>query len=249
MKNTHDTITALASTPEAFDPEWSQATLAGILAEAPTAQPARPWWRKTRARGVAVVAAGAIALSAGAAFALGSPEEVVKDTLLDFSRQPNTSGNGLGVLDDPAVVAQFQSENGLFTVWIATSSSGKVCYAMSDGAWNGEGAPTKNQLEYGCGGEMWDQGLGRTVWLSRPEQLGGFFKDSGPLLYGVSPYPDAVEVRVQGEGVNRTLPVRADSHGYGAALPEAAAATEVTVTFLDETGRTLGTKRWVAPIG
>lgn len=246
---THDTISALAPTPEAFEPEWSQATVAGILAEAPAAQPTRPWWRKTRARGVAVVAAGAIALTTGAAFALGGPEQVVKDTLLDFSRQPNTSGNGLGVLDDPAVVAQFQSENGLFTVWIAESSSGKVCYAMSDGAWNGEGTPTKDQLEYGCGGDVWDHELGRTVWLSRPEQLGGFFKDSGPLLYGVSPYPEAVEVRVQGAGVNRTLPVRPDSHGYGAALPEAAAAAAVTVTFLDDAGRTLGTKRWVAPAG
>jgi len=69
------------------------------------------------------------------------------------------------------------------------------------------------------------------------------------MVYGVSAYPDAVEVRVQGEGVDRTLPIRADSHGYGAALPEAAQARAVTLTFVDAAGQALGTRRVVAPVG
>ncbi len=86
--------------------------------------------------------------------------------------------------------------------------------------------------------------------FTRPDQLGGFFKDdAGPLLYGVSPYPDAVAVHVRGDGVDRTLPLQADSHGYGAALPEATDADAVTLTFLDEAGAELGSTRWVAPVG
>ena len=48
---------------------------------------------------------------------------------------------------------------------------------------------------------------------------------------------------------DRTLPLRADSHGYGAAIPEASAAIAVTLTFLDDAGRELGSKRLMAPVG
>jgi hypothetical protein len=87
------------------------------------------------------------------------------------------------------------------------------------------------------------------VELTRPDQLGGFFKDEDPMVYGVSPYADAVAVRVVGNGVDRTLPVRSDSHGYGAVVPEAANAKAVTLTFLDGAGQVLGTKRVIAPVG
>lgn len=56
-------------------------------------------------------------------------------------------------------------------------------------------------------------------------------------------------MHVRGDGVDRTLPLRADSHGYGAALPEAADADAVTLTFLDDAGTELGSTRWVAPAG
>ena len=49
--------------------------------------------------------------------------------------------------------------------------------------------------------------------------------------------------------MDRTLPVRPDSHGYGAAIPEASGAVAVTLTFLDEAGRELGSRRIVAPVG
>jgi hypothetical protein len=248
---THDAITALAPTPEPLDPEWSATTLAGILADGPDpARAAAPWWWRTRRRAVALVAAGVVTLSAGAAVAVGGPVEVVRDAILDFSNQPNTTGNGLGKLDDPELVAQFDIPQGVFAIWIATSSSGKVCYASSDGVWDGVGVPTKTELEYGCGGEVLTPDAQSSEPLTRPDQLGGFFKDTdGPIVYGVSPYPDAVRVRVRGAGVDRTLPLRADSHGYGAAIPEASDADAVTLTFLDGTGRELGTRRWVAPIG
>ena len=249
---THDTITALAPTPEPMEPEWSATTLASILADQPEAPRATaPWWRRTRRRAAALVAAGAITLTAGTAVAVGGPIDVVRDAILDFSNQPNTTGNGLGKLDDPQLVAQFRLEDGgIFALWIATSSTGKVCYASSDGVWNGEGTPTKSELEYGCGGQVITPDAQHTQPLTRPDQLGGFFKDTdGPIVYGVSPYPDAVKARVQGDGVDRTLPVRADSQGYGAAIPEASGTKAVTVTYLDESGHELGSRRWIAPIG
>ena len=91
---------------------------------------------------------------------------------------------------------------------------------------------------------------GRTAELARVDQLGGFFKDSGgPIVYGISPYSAAVRAHVQGLGVDRTLPIRSDSHGYGAAIPEASGARAVTITFLDGAGHLLGSKRRVAPVG
>jgi hypothetical protein len=181
----------------------------------------------------------------------GGPTDVVRDVLTEFGQQPNTTGNDIGELHDPHLVAQFSSESGVFAVWIATSSKGAVCYAMADGTWDGQGLPTKDQLgDYGCGGEIW-AGPGRPPEeLTRPDQLGGFFKDNdGPLLYGVSAWPAAVTVHVQADGVDRVLPVRSDSHGYGAALPEAAHVPAVDLTFLDAAGNVLGTKHVIAPVG
>jgi hypothetical protein len=254
MTTTHDRVSALAPTPEAFEPEWSRDTLGTILTEAPAPSPApHPWWRGSRRRAAALVAAAAVALSAGTAVAGGGPVEVVKNALLDFSKQPNTTANGLGRLDDPELVAKFRTKIGIFALWVATSSSGKVCFAMANGTWDGEGVPTRGQLGYGCGGVLVDRAdPDQTTELTRPEQLGGFFKDSGgPIAYGISPYPDAVSVRLQGPGVDRTLPIRSDSHGFGAAIPEASRATAITVTFLDDAGRVLGPvpMRWVAPVG
>jgi hypothetical protein len=195
--------------------------------------------------------AGALTLTTATAVAVGGPTDVVKRAILDFGKDPNSTAHGIGPLPDPELVAQFTAENGVFAVWVATSSSGVVCYAMSDGEWDGEGSPTKDQLSsYGCGGEIY-VGPGRPPEeLTRADQLGGFFKDDdGPLVYGVSPYLDAVSVSVQGTGVDRTLPVDPESHGYGAALPEAEHAATVTLTFTDAEGRVLGAKRSTAPIG
>ncbi len=248
---TEDKIAALKPTPETFDPTWSSLTLTGILADAPVPEAvSAPSWRSGRRRTLTLVATGVLALTTGAAVAVGGPTQVVKDAIVSFSNQPNTTGNGLGVLEDPALVARFRTERGIFAFWIATSSSGKVCYAKSDGSWDGEGVPARGQLEYGCGGDHLSHDGERVEPLTRPDQLGGFFKDdSGPLLYGVSPYPDAVTVHVQGEGVDRTLTLREDSHGYGAALPEASGADALTLTFLDDAGVALGSTRWVAPVG
>ena len=254
MTTTKDQIAKLAPTPESFEPRWSRETLAAILAEGPS--PARrnhSRWRATRRRTAALITAGVAALGAGTAVAGSGPLEVVKDALLDFTQQPNTSANGLGRLHDPELVAKFRVKNGIFAFWVATSSNGQVCYADADGTWDGEGLPTKSQLDYGCGGVLVDSAdPHQTRDLTRPEQLGGFFKDSdGPLVYGISPYPGAVSVRVQGPGVDRTLPIRADSHGFGSAIPEASRAVAITLTFLDHAGRALGPRptRWVAPVG
>ncbi len=251
---TQDQIAKLAPPLESFEPGWSRETLATILAEGPSpARSNRRSWRTTRRRAAALIVAGVVALGAGTAVAAGGPVEVIKNALLDFSNQPNTSAGGLGRLHDPELIAKFRTKNGIFAFWVATSSNGQVCYADANGTWDGEGLPTKSQLDYGCGGVLVDSAdPDQTTDLTRPEQLGGFFKDSdGPLVYGISPYPNAVSVRVQGVGVNRTLPIRSDSHGFGSAIPEASRATAITLTFLDETGRALGPEptRWVAPVG
>lgn len=252
MTTTHDQVTKLAPTPDPLEPGWSRETLARILTERPAPEHnPRPWWRRTRRRLTAVIVAGVVALTAGTAVAVGGPGQVVKDALLDFSRQPNTSGNGLGRLEDPQLVAKFRTPRGVFAFWVATSSNGGVCYADANGTWDGDGVPTKRQLDYGCGGTIIKPtDPNTTMELTRVDQVGGFFKDSdGPLIYGVSPYADAVQARVRGAGVDRTLPVRSDSHGFGSAIPEASRATAVTVTFLDGAGTPLGSKRWVAPVG
>lgn len=244
MKNS--TLLALAPVPEPFDPEWSQTTLADIVS-AERSTPARQ--HKNRRRVLIGLAAGLVTVSTATAVAVGGPSDAVKRVILDFGKQPNTSANGLGELQDPQLVAKFPMQTGLFSLWVATSSTGKVCFAYSDGQWNGEGNPTKDQLEYGCGGEIYVGPDQPPEELTRPDQIGGFFKDEGPVVYGISPYPDAATVRVQGTGVDRTLPVRPDSHGYGAALPEADHASEVTLTFLDADGRVLGSTRSIAPVG
>jgi hypothetical protein len=239
---TIDTVIALAPASGALEPEWAQATLESILAE-----PSRPT-RRSRGRKIAAAGAAAVTLFAGAAVAAGGPVAVVKDVLQGFADEPGTTGNGLGVLHDPELVAKFSTPHGIFAFWVATSSSGTVCFAYSDGTWDGTGSPTKSELDYGCGGGV-VTGPSTSAPLTRPEQLGGFFKDESPMIYGIAPYADAVRARVEGVGVDRTLPVRADSHGYGAALPEAARAKEVTVTYLDAAGRELGVRTLVAPVG
>jgi hypothetical protein len=245
---TDDTlITALAPAPEAFEPEWSQQALAAIRTD--DRAPAR---RRRRGRRLALVGAtaGVLTLGTATAVAVGGPEEVVHRLLTQFEEQPNTTGNGLGPLEDPELVALFPTKNGIFAVWVATpTTKDGVCVAYSDGQWDGTGTPRKDELEYGCGGEVLGPDL-TPEELTRPDQVGGFFKDDlGPILYGVSPYAEATTVHVQGTGVDRTLPVRADSHGYGSAIPEADEAAAVTLTFLAADGRELGTKRIVAPVG
>ena len=246
---THDTlIAALAPAPEPFDPEWSRQTLADIRA---TERPGAARRRRVRRPLVAGLVAGFLTLGTATAVAVGGPEQVVDRLLTQFTEQPNTTGNGLGELRDPLLVAQFRTENGLFAFWVATPSAvDGVCYAVTNGTWDGQGSPTEGQLSYGCGGEIWAGPDVPPKELTRPDQLGGFFKDAGgPILYGISPYADAVDVHVQDEGVERTLPVRPDSHGYGAALPEAVHTSAVTLTFVAADGRALGSKEVVAPVG
>jgi hypothetical protein len=240
-------ITALAPAPPDLDPAWSQATLSRILRDDRSAPGAR---RRRASRRTAIgVGLAFSVIGTTTAVAIGGPTEVVSSVIKDFARQPNTTGNGLGRLHEPALVAQFDTDHGVFAFWVATSSTGKVCYAMSDGVWDGTGSPTKKELEYGCGGMIWVGDDVPPQELTSPEQIGGYFTDSEPLLYGISPWQSATQVRVEAPGVDRTLPVRADSHGYGAALPEAIGVPQVTLTFLDAQGRVLGTKVSVAPVG
>ncbi|TNM39768.1 hypothetical protein FHP29_12990 [Nocardioides albidus] len=243
-------VTDLAPTPPALDPDWSEATLARILRDDRAAARAAAVRRRRGRRRTAIGLGLALsAVGSTTAFALGGPIDVVTSAIEDFARQPNTTGNGLGELHEPALVAQFDTDHGVFAIWVATSSTGKVCYAMSDGVWDGTGTPTKKELEYGCGGIIWVGDDVPPQELTSPDQLGGYFTDSEPLVYGVSPWPAATQVRVQAPGVDRTLPVRDDSHGYGAALPEAVGVPQVTLTFLDAQGQVLGTKVSVAPVG
>ena len=149
----HSTITALAPDPEPLDRAWSEATLAGILS---TTREAAPRRRKAPRRLLVGVAVAALSLGTATAVAGGGPGDVVRAALTDFSEQPNTAGNDIGELHDPALVAQFQTETGILAVWIATSSSGAVCYAMSNGQWDGQGTPRRDQIgDYGCGGVIW----------------------------------------------------------------------------------------------
>lgn len=247
---TTDLVAALAPAPPPLDPAWSEATLARILREdRATAQADQVRRRRARRRTAIGLGLAFSTVGTATAVALGDPTEVVSRVIEDFARQPNTTGNGLGELDDPELVAQFDTAHGVFAFWAATSSTGKVCYAMSDGQWDGTGTPTEDELEYGCGGQIWVGPDMPSQELTSPEQLGGYFTDSEPLLYGVSPWPAATHVRVRAAGVDRVLPVRADSHGYGVALPEAVGVPQVTLTFLDGQGRVLGSQVRVAPVG
>jgi len=251
--NTHsldERITALAPVPEHLDEQWADATLARILADTPTSTKRR----RDRRRLAALAVAGVLTISTGTAVAAANMGSIgaVKDVLLKFGDEPNTTANDIGTLGTPELVAQFRRGDGrLFAFWIAISSKGVICDAYSDGAWDGEGVPTAKQLEYGCSGEVVDPTQVDTpIPLERPDQVGGFFKDEAePILYGVSPYADAVEVHVQGTGVDRTLPLRADSHGFGSALPEATGADSLTLTFLDRSGQPLGSRTYIAPVG
>lgn len=167
--------------------------------------------------------------------------QLAREVILDFSQQPNSTGNDLGELNGPELVASFATSHLHVALWVATSSTGKVCYATTD-AWDGTGVPTRDELEYGCGGVGANNG--EDAEPTQPDELSGFSNDNGePYLVGISPYAEAVRVRVRGTGVDRTLPVRPDSLGYGAALPEANNAPELVLTFLDADGHPLGTKR------
>jgi hypothetical protein len=235
-----DRITALAPLPEHLDEQWAHATLERILAD----QPARPSRRARRVSTLAV--AGILTVGTGAAVAaatLDDPIDVVRETLHGFQEEPNTTGNGTGALGDPLLVAKFPRADGTyFAFWLAPTSSGAVCYALTDADWDGTGSPS--HLEYGCGGDLADPAdPGRVFPLERPDQLGGYFKDADePMLYGISPYANAVQVHVQGVGVDRTLPVRADSLGYGTAMRGSTRATSLTLTFLDSAGEVVGTR-------
>ncbi|WP_408899442.1 hypothetical protein ACJ5H2_10160 [Nocardioides sp. R1-1] len=242
-------IAALSPAPPPLDPDWAEVTLARILREDRVAQAQQRRRRRARRRAALGLGAALSVVGTTTAVALGGPAEVVSSVIEDFARQPNTTGNGLGELDEPALVTQFDTDRGVFAFWVATSSTGKVCYAMSDGTWDGTGTPTKKELEYGCGGVVWAGDDVPPQEVTSPLQLGGYFTDSEPLVYGISPWPTASQVRVQAAGVDRTLEVRADSHGYGAALPEAAGVPQVTLTFLDAEGQVLGSQVKVAPVG
>lgn len=258
---TYDDITALAPAPKGFEPAWSEMALAAILADGSASDAApgsvrvrSPRWRTTRGRVAAVFASVVVIVSAGTAVAGEGPAQVVKDILVHFSEQPNTAANGLGQLDDPVQVARFQMRDGVFAVWVATASDGTVCTADSDGTWDGLGLPEPAELEYACAPMVIDhRDPDRLIELTQPTQIGGYFKDDpdGPLIYGVSPYPDALLVRLRGDGVRTTLQVRSDSLGFGGALPEASPTpgAALRLTWVDDAGRVLGSERWVAPNG
>lgn len=255
MTTHEDRIADLAPFPEAFDPAWSLATRTRILADPKAGRTRRPHarWRAPRRRALVIASALTIGLTGGAAFAVtsGNPLQAVKETLTSDTQVPNSSSHGIGKIGDPLMVAKFQVPRGLFSVWYAMSSNGTVCIAYSDATWDGRTPLSAKELDRGCGSMIYDYDApGQVGELKRPDQIGGFFKDAdGPVLYGVAPSSDAVQVKVQGVGIDRILPLRPDSHGYGASLPEASSATQVTLTFLDARGRTVGTKRWVAPVG
>ena len=244
QQRTYDQVKALAPSREPIDQDWSAATLHRIVA---TPQQSR---QRSRARLIAGgLAVGVIAATAGTAVAGVGPAGVVKEVLIDFSRQSATSGNGFGEVHDPELVARFSTNRGVFAVWVATSSTGKVCNAVVSG-WDGIGVPSRSELEYGCNPMILDASdPDRVIEMTRPDQLGGFLQDDDglPIVYGVSPYPQAVQVRVQGVGVDRKLPVRADSQGYGAAFPEVPRPVDISLTFTDAAGRVLGTKRILVP--
>ena len=242
-----DRIAALAPLPQHLDQEWANATLALILADEPSP---KSRWRAPR-RLTTLAVAGILTVGTGAAVAaatMDDPIDVVKDTLLDFYEEPNTSGNDVGTIHDPQLVAKVERSNGhVFGVWIATTSSGEICDAqtVSDSTWDGVGAPAPSDLEYGCAADIVDPtDPGKIIRRERPDQLGGFFFREGgdTILYGISPYSDAVAVRVEGPGVDRTLPLRADSLGYGAALPEATGMPSLKLTFLDSAGNVVGSR-------
>ena len=241
--STRHTIAALAPEPTRPDPDWSAATLRRILATPPRR-------RRLRRRVGAGVAGAVVALTAGAAFSGVGPAGVVRDALRADAHDPDNVAHGIGTIPQPSLVARFPTANGLWAQWVAVTSKGVVCSVGSFGTWNGEGVPKRSDLARNCGNGVVDKtDSNRVVELTRPDQIGGFIKDiadAGPVVFGVAPYDDAVSVRVTGRGVDRTLPVRANSHGYGVALPEAEHTRFLLLTFLDGSGHRLGTTRLMA---
>ncbi len=244
-----DPFTALAPLPEQLDQTWAREALARIVADEPPARSPRA----ARHRTAALALGGAIALTTGTgvAVATGSldPVGTVKDVLLGFSNEPNTTGNTVGTIHDPKLVAEIERANGaVYAVWFATTSSGDLCTAETRGdtTWDGAGRPPPGDLDYGCAYNVVDPDdpdQDRVIQLTRPDQISVLFEEfEDPILYGVSPYDDAVAVHVRGDGVDRTLPLRPDSLGYGAALPGASGADQLDLTFLDAAGRTVGNR-------
>lgn len=247
------TVRSLAPTPAHLDGAWSETTLASIIASPPEAdaRPVRPARRHGRRLlaglvGAAVVTGGA---AAGVAALDGVPD-VVPSTIRDFIDRPDVE-SGLGQLDDPRLVASFPTAHAVMAVWVGTTSTGKVCYAMTDplGTYDGDGPPTREQLEYGCGGMIVARD-GHTITEMRTvRDLGGFMRDgSDPMVYGVGP-AGAVRVHVVGRNVDVTLPLRAESHGFGTTLPGSRHTPYLDLTFIAEDGTVVDRERWVAPIG
>ena len=246
---TDEKITALKPVPEAFEPAWSATTLADILAE--PQQPAgsgpvvarQPSTHRRRGRH------GGPRPDRRRCRRRRRPDGGREGRHLELQQAAQHHGQRARRARRPRAGRPVPDRAGHLRGLDRHLLLRQGLYASSDGDWDGEGVPSASQLEHGCGGIVLSN-AGEPVPFTRPDQLGGFFKDdAGPLLYGVSPYPDAVAVHVRGDGVDRTLPLRADSHGYGAALPEAADADALTLTFLDDAGAELGSTRWVAPVG
>ena len=241
-----DRIAALAPMPQHLDQEWANATLALILADEPSP---KSRWRAPR-RLTTLAVAGILTVGTGAAVAaatMDDPIDVVKDTLLDFYEEPNTSGNDVGTIHDPQLVAKVERSNGhVFGVWIATTSSGEICDAqtVSDSTWDGVGAPAPNDLEYGCAAHIVDPtDPDKIIRRERPDQLGGFFFREGgdTILYGIcltpTPWRCGSKARASTARSRRGL-----LSGYGAALPEATGMPSLKLTFLDSAGNVVGSR-------
>ena len=221
-----ETIHRLRPHLESLDPSWSHETLTTILAA-----PQDRAGGRSRRRRIALVSAALVGIALGAGTAAAAAGVITPaDWLHSFSQD---SARDVGTIGAPSLVAEFTTTTGRdLAFWTATTSTGESCFVASlDGVGN---APTADAIAHGCD----------PAPSARP---GGFFKDAdGPMVYGVAPYDAATHVRVTGDGVDSTLPVRPDSHGYGAALPGAGSAHRVEVTFLDADDHELGRTTLVA---
>ena len=201
-------LKAMAPVPAVPDPDWADAALARIVSD-PHMQSTRRAWH----RPVVVAAASVLAVGSGTTIAAAAgvnPLAVVKDVLSGFAAEPDAAASGIGAIGDPQLVAQIQKHDGtIFAVWIATTSTGEICTASTEMDGPAAGASlTPNDVDgFGCAEYSVDpSNPGVPVQQAQADQVGNFFTEAGEtILYGVSPYPDAVQVLVRGAGVGRRV--------------------------------------------
>lgn len=203
-------------------PDWADATLTRILAEAPQTA------ARSRRRKLGLVAGGVVTIvvAGGAAYSSGLVPQSVLDRFGD-------SGDDFGHIDKPYALVDLTLSNGTpFTVWRAPNGVKGYCEVTDT---TGEAvAPEDMSLMCRQGWPVSEDG--------RPINVQWVYADdvTSPLvLYGEVPDPAMRTVTVTGGGWRLSLPVDAETHGFASELPPQDGRVRLTIRYLDASGNEL----------